>query len=133
MYNLFAVANHEGSLNQGHYYAYSWNHASQNWYYQSDDEIKLVQNLSKIVSKDAYLLFYTKTSVENFLRQTLRLPQYWPYVVQEQQRRPRGKKKKRPPVAAEGEYTELSKAEQSFVELTKNVPDATPQDEVDSH
>lgn len=122
MYDLFAVANHEGSLNQGHYYAYSWNHASQNWYYQSDHEIKLVQNLSKIVSKDAYLLFYTKTSVENFLRQTLRLPHYWPYVVQDQARPPHGKKKKkRPPVPSDGEYVgELSKQEQSFVMLSKS-------------
>jgi hypothetical protein len=27
------------------------------------------------------MLFYTKTSVENFLRQTLRIPTYWPHVL----------------------------------------------------
>ena len=68
MYDLFAVANHEGNMNSGHYYAYTWNHASRNWYYQNDHEIKLIKNLSKIVSPEAYILFYTKTSVEDFLR-----------------------------------------------------------------
>jgi len=81
MYDLFAVANHEGTLNQGHYYAYTWNHASRNWYYYNDQEIKLVKNLQKIISPEAYILFYTKTSNENFLRQTLRIPTYWPHVL----------------------------------------------------
>jgi Ubiquitin carboxyl-terminal hydrolase len=82
MYDLFAVANHEGSLNQGHYYAYTWNHASRNWYYNNDQDIKLVKNLQKIVSPSAYMLFYTKTSIQNFLRQTLSIPDYWPHVVE---------------------------------------------------
>jgi ubiquitin C-terminal hydrolase len=68
MYDLFAVANHEGNMNSGHYYSYTWNHASRNWYYQNDHEIKLIKNLSKIVSPEAYILFYTKTSVVDFLR-----------------------------------------------------------------
>ncbi|CDW76396.1 ubiquitin carboxyl-terminal hydrolase family protein [Stylonychia lemnae] len=81
MYDLFSVANHEGSMTQGHYYAYSWNHASRNWYYFNDQEIKLIKNLQKIQSPEAYILFYSKTSIENFLRQTLRIPDYWPHVV----------------------------------------------------
>lgn len=81
MYDLFAVANHEGNLNSGHYYAYSWNNASRNWYYFNDQEIKLVKNLQKIVSPDAYILFYSKTSIESFFRQTLRIPSHWPHVL----------------------------------------------------
>ncbi len=54
---------------------------SKNWYFFNDQEIKLIKNLDKLQSKDAYILFYTKTSVENFLRQTLRIPDYWPHVV----------------------------------------------------
>lgn len=81
MYDLFAVANHQGSINQGHYFAYCWNHASKNWYYYNDQEIKLIKNLSKIISPDAYILFYAKTSTENYLRQTLSMPDYWPHVI----------------------------------------------------
>ena len=40
-----------------------------------------MKNLQKIVSPEAYILFYTKTSIENFLRQTLSIPTYWPHVV----------------------------------------------------
>jgi ubiquitin C-terminal hydrolase len=45
MYDLFAVTNHEGTMSNGHYYAYTWNHASRNWYYFNDEEVKLVTNL----------------------------------------------------------------------------------------
>lgn len=38
-------------------------------------------NLSKIVSPTAYMLFYTKTSAQNFFRQTLSIPDFWPHVV----------------------------------------------------
>eukprot|EP00347_Sterkiella_histriomuscorum_P013480 403364554 len=81
IYDLFSVANHEGTMTQGHYYAYTWNHASRNWYYFNDHEIKLIKNLQKIQSPEAYILFYSKTSIENFLRQTLRIPDYWPHMV----------------------------------------------------
>lgn len=81
MYDLFSITNHEGSMSNGHYYAFSWNYASRNWYYFNDSEIKLIKNLQKLVSPEAYILFYSKTSIENFLRQTLRIPDYWPHVV----------------------------------------------------
>jgi hypothetical protein len=41
----------------------------------------LIKNLQKIISPKAYIFFYSKTSIENFLRQTLRIPMYWPHVV----------------------------------------------------
>lgn len=81
IYDLFAVGNHDGTLENGHYYAFTWNHESKNWFYFNDEDIKLIKNKDKIVSRGAYILFYSKTSNENFYRQSLSLPNYWPHVV----------------------------------------------------
>lgn len=45
------------------------------------------------MTKNAYLLFYAKTSVDYFMRQTLSAPNLWPHVVKFQENLPDGKKK----------------------------------------
>ena len=40
IYDLFAVANHEGYLEGGHYYAYAKHRHSQLWYYYNDEIVK---------------------------------------------------------------------------------------------
>ena len=53
----------------------------QQWYYFNDEQVSKLKKVEQVVSADAYILFYTKTSVESFLRQTLSMPTYWPHVV----------------------------------------------------
>ena len=60
-YDLFAVANHYGELDYGHYDAYCLNYIDNHWYNFEDKD---VHNIDKkyekdtIVTKDAYVLFY---------------------------------------------------------------------------
>ena len=39
----------------------------------------------ELVTKNAYLLFYAKTSVDYFMRQTLSAPHLWPHLVKFQE------------------------------------------------
>lgn len=79
VYDLFAVSNHEGSLGSGHYYTFAKNRDDNNWYAYNDAEV-LTLNPEDLVSPAAYLLFYSKTSVDDFKRQTLSRPEAWPHV-----------------------------------------------------
>jgi ubiquitin C-terminal hydrolase len=55
VYDLYAVCNHSGGLNGGHYYSYCKN-LNNNWYCFNDKNVsEITQN---IVSEDAYVLFY---------------------------------------------------------------------------
>jgi len=57
IYDLIAVINHNGSINNGHYFSFVKSLSDNNWYCQNDnDSIKI--NESNIVSSDAYILFY---------------------------------------------------------------------------
>jgi hypothetical protein len=38
-----------------------------------------------MITPNAYLLFYAKTSVDYFVRQTLSAPQLWPHIVEFQE------------------------------------------------
>ncbi len=58
MYDLFAVTNHFGSLNGGHYTAFGKNINDQ-WYNFNDSSVSSA-NKSNIVSEAAYLLFYRR-------------------------------------------------------------------------
>lgn len=58
-YNLFAVCNHYGTLDGGHYTAYCKNMASRSWYKFDDCEVSEISP-SSIQSPAAYLLFYAK-------------------------------------------------------------------------
>jgi len=56
-YNLVAIANHIGTLNAGHYYAFIKSYVNNNWYKIDDSSISLI-NESDIVTNNAYMLFY---------------------------------------------------------------------------
>ena len=56
IYDLYAICNHRGSLNNGHYYAYC-KHKNNKWYNFNDSDIKEIKEESLITNK-AYCLFY---------------------------------------------------------------------------
>ena len=56
-YELFAIVKHMGTLNGGHYVAYS--KVSNNWYCFNDRNVYLIDNH---VSRDALVLFYKRKS-----------------------------------------------------------------------
>ena len=60
VYNLYGVCNHSGNVNGGHYYAYCKNRNSK-WYKYNDTSISEIDE-SRIVSSNAYCLFYEKIS-----------------------------------------------------------------------
>ena len=55
-YDLKSVANHEGSLNGGHYYSYVQN-SNQKWYKYNDTNVSEMSK-DEVVSRSAYCLFY---------------------------------------------------------------------------
>lgn len=57
-YNLYAVANHVGKANYGHYYCYCKN-INNNWYEYDDDKTNQIKS-ENVVTKNAYLLFYIR-------------------------------------------------------------------------
>jgi ubiquitin C-terminal hydrolase len=55
-YYLFAICNHLGTAkNGGHYTTYSWNRKNDQWYFYDDDFHGEFEDLSKLVSRNAYL------------------------------------------------------------------------------
>jgi ubiquitin C-terminal hydrolase len=65
-YDLFAVAYHIGKVGYGHYYAICYNIITKKWY-KFEDSIVSEVKLNEIVNKDAYVLFYRKRNLENFI------------------------------------------------------------------
>lgn len=59
IYNLFAVINHSGSLGGGHYTAYCKSPLNKQWYNFNDSYVSPIEE-SKIVSSQAYVLFYER-------------------------------------------------------------------------
>ena len=59
IYDLYAVSNHYGNLNGGHYTAYCKNTTTDKWYEFDDTKVTQISD-KKIVSKAAYLLFYSR-------------------------------------------------------------------------
>ncbi len=59
LYDLFAVANHYGGLNGGHYISYCKNFLNNKWFEFNDSFISEIHQ-KKIVSSSAYLLFYKR-------------------------------------------------------------------------
>ena len=57
-YQLFAVSNHSGTLDGGHYTAYV-RHAANRKFYNFDDSIVRDMSSSSVMSKNGYMLFYT--------------------------------------------------------------------------
>ena len=64
IYDLFAVANHIGGLQGGHYYAYCKNCKDNEWYEFNDSSVDKIDK-NKIVTENAYVLFYKKRRNDN--------------------------------------------------------------------
>lgn len=60
IYDLYAVSNHYGSLNGGHYTAFGFNQLTKKWYDFNDSSVSSAGGSPDIVSNGAYLLFYRK-------------------------------------------------------------------------
>ncbi|XP_069797244.1 ubiquitin carboxyl-terminal hydrolase 2-like isoform X2 [Narcine bancroftii] len=55
VYDLYAVCNHTGTVNGGHYTAYC--KSSSKWHVYNDSRVSLIQD-NQVVSSESYLLFY---------------------------------------------------------------------------
>lgn len=60
-YNLFGVSNHSGSIYTGHYTAQCKHPYTQQWHEFNDTSVHMISDTSKIISSEAYLLFYEQT------------------------------------------------------------------------
>jgi ubiquitin C-terminal hydrolase len=67
IYDLFAVANHFGRLNYGHYTAMAKNKNTQKWYLFDDMHTKQISK-KQVINSNAYLLFYSKSTMDEFRR-----------------------------------------------------------------
>ena len=59
VYDLYAVSNHFGSLNGGHYTAFCQNPISKKWFEFDDAEVNRIE-AGKVPSKASYVLFYRR-------------------------------------------------------------------------
>lgn len=59
-FDLYGICNHVGNSNSGHYFSYCKN--QNNKWYEFNDEIVKEIDQSKIVTNNAYVLFYKKTN-----------------------------------------------------------------------
>ncbi len=60
LYDCIGVVNHFGDLGAGHYTAFAKNPFDKKWRYFDDSRVEEVADSSKIVTKNAYLLFYVR-------------------------------------------------------------------------
>ena len=58
IYDLYGIINHSGNLMGGHYWSYIKN-ANGNWYTFNDTIVKQME-VNKLISVNAYCLFYKK-------------------------------------------------------------------------
>lgn len=58
-YDLYGICNHMGGPLGGHYTAFVKN-PNDNWYHFNDTNVNKIDNISKLVSPNAYCLFYRK-------------------------------------------------------------------------
>ena len=67
-YDLFAVVNHYGRLEYGHYDAFCLNYDDNCWYNFNDRIVKKINKedeINKIVTKEAYVLFYRQQNIDS--------------------------------------------------------------------
>ena len=74
MYDLYAVCNHTGNMSSGHYTAYCRNHRDSQWYCYDDTHVIPISE-SEVVTKGAYMLFYSRRTPRP--QRTL----HWSYTV----------------------------------------------------
>ncbi|CAM9805211.1 unnamed protein product [Chrysoparadoxa australica] len=97
-YDLFAVANHHGTLYGGHYTAFVRSRINNDWYLCNDDRVKAV-SAKEVHSTAAYVLFFQKMVNDDddnssfseppkrkqhvVRRQSVSKPEAWPHVLQQ--------------------------------------------------
>lgn len=59
-YNLYAVVNHIGNFNNGHYTSYVWKGIDTKWCYFDDSSFKKNIKSDKVINSNAYILFYCR-------------------------------------------------------------------------
>ncbi|APA05293.1 hypothetical protein sscle_01g000630 [Sclerotinia sclerotiorum 1980 UF-70] len=64
IYDLIAVDDHWGGMGGGHYTAFAKNFVDGKWYEYNDASVSQTQDLDKLVTRGAYLLFYRRRSSE---------------------------------------------------------------------
>jgi ubiquitin carboxyl-terminal hydrolase 22/27/51 len=61
-YSLFAVVNHNGTTESGHYSCYV-RHQRRQWY-KCNDQVISRENAAKVLDSEGYLLFYSKMFID---------------------------------------------------------------------
>ena len=62
-YNLFGISNHSGTLYSGHYIAECKHPLSHRWHEFNDSSVHALDDESRIVSANAYVLFYQRNKL----------------------------------------------------------------------
>lgn len=57
-YDLYAVSCHTGKTNGGHYYSYCLDQSTNDWFCYNDSTVTYISDFNKIITPDAYILFY---------------------------------------------------------------------------
>jgi len=63
LYDLYAVSNHYGSINFGHYTAYCKNYMNGKWYDFNDSSVSEVDSPYDVVSSAAYVMYYIRKDI----------------------------------------------------------------------
>ena len=63
IYDLFAISNHSGGLDGGHYYCYAKNPLNNFWYCFNDSSVRRL-SLESLCISGAYMLFYERREEE---------------------------------------------------------------------
>ena len=58
-YRLYAISNHSGTLDGGHYIANCRHVSSNKWFKYDDTDVKEVHDLASLKSPTSYILFYS--------------------------------------------------------------------------
>ncbi|KAI9639992.1 hypothetical protein NHQ30_011551 [Ciborinia camelliae] len=64
IYDLIAIDDHWGGIGGGHYTAFAKNFMDGEWYEYNDASVHVKKDLSTMITKAAYLLFYRRRSAE---------------------------------------------------------------------
>lgn len=92
MFDLYAVSNHAGDLNGGHYTAFCKNRFDDQWYEMNDSRTRKMNVGSELKGNPkAYCLFYNrvektsttegrKRSDPKIMRQSVDRPELWPHM-----------------------------------------------------